>query len=102
MHNVATMMYALVVNAVRKIVAAPTDQIDEFWPYVQRVLLAIAADADEPGICDAWVSDESTIGDFGFGAKLNYARIGRFLRVSVAADDFIWAVAKRIAGRARA
>lgn len=85
-----------------KIVPAATGQIDEFWPYVQRVLTAIAVEADEPEICDSWVSDESTVRDFAFGIRLDYARIGRFLRVPVAAEDFIWAVAKRLAGRARA
>lgn len=97
---------------IKRIEFASQDKINELCPYVQRVLEAL-------GHPEAWVSDESTVGDF-----LEWERTGEFdedgieltkpaneeevlakLRARLGlddleADDYIWEIARRLKEKA--
>ena len=99
---------------IQRLQFASQDRISELWPYVQRVLEAL-------GHPEAWVSDESTVGDFlewvgtgefdedgielaelaGEGEVLEdlHARLGL---EEIEANDYIWEIARRLKDRARA
>lgn len=67
---------------------AAQDAILALWPQVDRVLGAL-------GCSEAWVSDETTIADFGLGED-QLAQVGLALGLPVSQEDHLYAVAYRL------
>ncbi len=88
-----------------KIVSANKYKIDEHPTELQRVLKAIAKAMDEPGMAEAFVTDESTVGDFTmsvFAGKLVHdgsadQKVSEELGIAVTGKDYLWQVAERLA-----
>ena len=68
------------------------DAMQTLTPHVNRVLDAI-------GHPEAWVGDDSTMGDFGL-SRDELALVGQMLGLSVGEDDYLYAVAFRLKARA--
>ncbi|HKU69184.1 MAG TPA: hypothetical protein VJP85_15535 [Candidatus Baltobacteraceae bacterium] len=67
---------------------APSLEVEDLAPQVERVLEAL-------GHPEAWVSDESTVDDFGFD-DAELAAAARELGVAVQHDDYILDIARRL------
>jgi hypothetical protein len=67
---------------------AAQDAVLALWPQVDRVLGAL-------GCSEAWVSDETTIADFGL-ADEQLVQVGLALGFPVSSEDHLYAVAYRL------
>lgn len=81
-----------------RIVLAEQDNVQTYKIEMGRVLAAVAffmSDDPEKWLKNVWVSDRSSIGDFGLEDE-DVFRIAETLDVPVAQDDYLCSIAKRI------
>lgn len=84
-----------------RIVFADQDQIALYGIEMQSVLAAIAvfmSDDPEKWLKSVWVSDSSSMGDFGL-EDAEVAVVGEVLGVPVGSNDDLWRIAKSIHGK---
>lgn len=74
---------------------APREQVAAIEELVLRVLEALAKASGESGIAKAWVSDLSSVGDFGLGAG-PLAKASALLQVELSQQDLLVDVARRL------